>query len=165
MSQLFDSWVDPYASWFETPIGQVIKEVELDLLLAHLSPKAGESILDAGCGSGLFSPPIVESGATLTGLDISRPMLQAAKRRLPQQQFCVADMLALPFDDNHFDKSVSVTARSLSYCALPAQAEPLSSPHSINSALGPHADALRQPPILAHCSTRATFAAQMTYWR
>lgn len=110
MNQLFDNWVDPYEAWFATPLGQVIKQVELELLLAHLAPKQGEQILDVGCGTGIFSAPLVEAGASLTGLDISLPMLQGARQRLASEQFCAADMLSLLFADNQFDKCVSVTA-------------------------------------------------------
>lgn len=49
-----------------------------------LAPKAGEHILDVGCGTGTTTLKIAEavgSGGSVTGLDISRPMLGHAQAR------------------------------------------------------------------------------------
>lgn len=110
MPQLFDDWPDPYERWFQTPVGALVEAVELDLVLKLLEPRAAEHILDAGCGSGIFTAPIVEHGSRVTGLDLSLPMLERARSRLPGQSFLAADMTALPFPDETFDKVVSVTA-------------------------------------------------------
>ncbi|WP_271274404.1 class I SAM-dependent methyltransferase [Aliamphritea hakodatensis] len=110
MSQLFDAMPDPYEQWFLTPLGAVIKQLELDLIMQLVQPQPGEHILDAGCGSGIFTEPLVTAGAGITGIDVSRPMLEWAEKRLPEQQFLTADMCDLPFADGHFDKTVSVTA-------------------------------------------------------
>jgi len=110
MPQLFDNWPDPYERWFQTPIGALVKTVELDLVLKLLKPRAGEHILDAGCGSGIFTAPLVERGSRVTGLDLSLPMLERARTRLCSQSFLAADMSALPFTDGTFDKVVSITA-------------------------------------------------------
>lgn len=40
--------------------------------LGRLSPKLGEKVLDLACGSGSYCLPILETGATYIGLDISR---------------------------------------------------------------------------------------------
>jgi ubiquinone/menaquinone biosynthesis C-methylase UbiE len=110
MPQLFDNWPDPYERWFQTPIGALVKTVELDLVLKLLKPRPGEQILDAGCGSGIFTTPLLERGSRVTGLDLSLPMLQRARTRMSSQSFLAADMSALPFTDGTFDKVVSITA-------------------------------------------------------
>lgn len=110
MSQIFDNWPDPYELWFQTPIGGLVKSVELEWVMGLLKPQAGEHILDAGCGSGIFTQPIAEQGTVITGIDISEPMLERASVRLPTHRFLAADMAALPFPDATFDKTVSVTA-------------------------------------------------------
>lgn len=110
MPELFDDWPDPYERWFQTPVGSLVKAVELDLVLKLLGPRAAEHILDAGCGSGIFTAPVVERGSRVTGLDLSLPMLERARSRLPDQSFLAADMRALPFMNETFDKAVSVTA-------------------------------------------------------
>jgi ubiquinone/menaquinone biosynthesis C-methylase UbiE len=111
MSKLFDSLPDTYDNWFTTPIGKLVKESELRLVLSLLNPGPGELILDAGCGTGVFTSNIVESGSWVIGLDVSRPMLKKAICKIKHKFSCVcADMLHLPFHDNAFDKSISITA-------------------------------------------------------
>ena len=72
---LFDAWPERYDQWFTTPIGKVIKEVETELVLEFLNPGSEDSVLDAGCGTGVFTLDILAAGARVTGIDISRPML------------------------------------------------------------------------------------------
>ena len=111
MSELFDSLPDEYDQWFTTPIGKLVKESELRLVLEMLKPRSGELILDAGCGTGVFTSGIIESGASVIGLDVSRPMLNRALYKIKHRFSSVcADMLHLPFHNNTFDKAISITA-------------------------------------------------------
>jgi ubiquinone/menaquinone biosynthesis C-methylase UbiE len=112
MPEIFDDWADRYDQWFETAMGRLIKACELQLLLEMLTPGAGERILDAGCGTGLFTQEMLHSGAHVVGLEISMPMLLQARNKLTGHPFLPVhgDMLNLPFYKNIFDKSVSVTA-------------------------------------------------------
>ena len=109
---LFDEWPEQYDAWFDTPLGDIVREYEAAVILDLLEPGEGEDILDAGCGTGVFTIDILERGAQVTGLDISAPMLAAAERKLKRYPFTAVkgDMLALPFPDDSFDKVVSVTA-------------------------------------------------------
>lgn len=111
-TSLFDSWAEKYDRWFETPTGKLVKQYESALLLELLSPCRGEKILDAGCGTGLFTNDVLDLKAKVTGLDISFPMLQTALRRLSHRDFSglCGNMYSLPFRDNSFDKSFSMTA-------------------------------------------------------
>ena len=110
--QTFDDWPDRYARWFESGIGRLVKQFELDMMLELLQPRPGETILDAGCGSGIFTAPIIESGVDVVGIDVSGPMLRHARDNLPVSRFSplVADIRALPFADGRFDRVVSITA-------------------------------------------------------
>lgn len=111
MPELFDNWPDEYENWFSTPLGKLIKKFESDLILRMLMPQAGEHIFDAGCGTGIFTSDIINKGASVIGLDISRPMLRQALCKTGKAFNCVcADMLKLPFKDCAFDKTVSITA-------------------------------------------------------
>jgi len=110
--QLFDEWPEVYDRWFTTPIGSLVKKYEAQLMLDLLKPKQGEIILDAGCGTGIFTTDILSSGSQVIGLDISLPMLIRAKKKLKEYPFWIilADILNLPFQGSSFDKVVSVTA-------------------------------------------------------
>jgi len=110
--KIFDEWPDQYDRWFETPIGALVKKYESELLLDLLRPGPGEMILDAGCGTGIFTHDILREGSAVIGLDISWPMLVRAGRKTAGYQFkgIIGDMMSLPFAYGIFDKVVSVTA-------------------------------------------------------
>jgi SAM-dependent methyltransferase len=46
-----------------------------------LSPRAGERILDLGCGDGALTEKLVQAGAIVTGVDNSESLLAAARKR------------------------------------------------------------------------------------
>jgi SAM-dependent methyltransferase len=110
--KLFDDWPEIYDQWFETPIGSLVKKYEAQLIGEFLNPMAGERILDAGCGTGVFTLEILSTGARVFGLDISIPMIQRARRKARGLPFWVlgGDLLNLPFPHESFDKTLSVTA-------------------------------------------------------
>jgi ubiquinone/menaquinone biosynthesis C-methylase UbiE len=109
---LFDEWPERYEQWFATPIGKLVKEKEGEMVFRLLDLQPGEKILDAGCGTGIFTLDYLAQGAEVVGLDISEPMLRLAKEKAAGYPFSIVkgDMLYLPFKDNAFDKVVSVTA-------------------------------------------------------
>ncbi len=111
-AQLFDEWPERYNRWFATPIGKLVKETEASLTNELLDSRPGEKILDAGCGTGIFTLDFLARGARVVGLDISHQMLEYAVKETARYPFfrVRGDMLYLPFKDNSFDKSVSVTA-------------------------------------------------------
>lgn len=55
MAEIFDEWPERYDQWFRTPIGRLVREEESKLILEMLRPGHGERILDAGCGTGVFT--------------------------------------------------------------------------------------------------------------
>ena len=108
----FDDWPERYDRWFSTPIGGLVRQVEGRLVLDLLEPHPSETILDAGCGTGVFTLDYLAAGAVVAGLDVSAPMLDAAVRKTAGSPFVAVkgDMLALPFVDGSFHKAVSITA-------------------------------------------------------
>jgi ubiquinone/menaquinone biosynthesis C-methylase UbiE len=110
--QLFDDWPETYDQWFTTPIGQLVKKVEGELLLDLIKPNPGDLILDAGCGTGVFTVDLLHLGCTIIGIDLSMPMLARAKQKACGYplRIVLADLLSLPFSENSFDKVISVTA-------------------------------------------------------
>ena len=93
-------------------MGALVKKYEEELLLDLLKPLPGEFILDAGCGTGVFTLDLLSRDTSVTGLDISLPMLKRAGQKA--RGFCfqrvLGDMLHLPFPEGSFDRVMSVTA-------------------------------------------------------
>lgn len=112
VTTIFDSWPERYDQWFKTPTGRLIKKYESQLVMGMLRPGRGETILDAGCGTGVFTLDMLVAGAQIVGLEPSLPMLLRAGNKLQAYPFFMVrgDMRILPFHDNAFDKAVSVTA-------------------------------------------------------
>ncbi|MBU1206349.1 MAG: methyltransferase domain-containing protein [Proteobacteria bacterium] len=110
-SRLFDEWPEEYDRWFATPIGALIKKYEGELLRELLDPAPGEIILDAGCGTGVFTLDMLSRGAKVIGLDISMPMLNRAGPKARGYWFrtVLGDIANLPFPEGSFDRVASVT--------------------------------------------------------
>jgi len=53
----------------------------MDAALQRAAFKAGETVLDIGCGAGASSFRIAETGARVVGVDISPPLLEVARAR------------------------------------------------------------------------------------
>jgi SAM-dependent methyltransferase len=72
----------------------------------------GETILDAGCGTGALTSTLVERTKTagITGLDFSPAYIAHARQQivLPRVEFMVGDICALPFADGSFDRVLSL---------------------------------------------------------
>lgn len=77
-------------------------------LLELLQPRAGERILDVGCGTGQLTAEIARSGAEVTGLDSSPEMLAQARHNYPQLRFEQGD--AADFQFGKFDAVFSNAA-------------------------------------------------------
>ena len=67
----------------------------LDAVMDAAKPKAGEIVTDIGCGGGALSLAVAGKGATATGVDVSEPLIEVARRRAavsaPGTRFVVAD--------------------------------------------------------------------------
>jgi len=95
----YDLWAAAYDA---TPNPVVALDERLTLGL--LAPRAGERILDAGCGTGRNLVRLAAAGAQVTGLDFSPGMLAVAARRVPGARLAEADLHArLDLADASFD--------------------------------------------------------------
>lgn len=71
-----------------------------DALLARANIQSGEAALDVGCGCGDTSLALASSGLSVTGVDISEPMLAHARTRVEENQrvtFIQADAASAEF--------------------------------------------------------------------
>lgn len=81
---------------------------------------AGQSVLDVGCGSGIFCEMAARLGAKVSGVDASEALIAIANERVPAGDFRVGEMEVLPYDDRTFD--VVTGFSSFQFAANPANA-------------------------------------------
>lgn len=60
-------------------------------LVSLLAPRAGERVLDLGCGSGDLTSELTKSGATVVGVDASREMVEQARAKYSALELAVVD--------------------------------------------------------------------------
>ena len=71
-------------------------------LVKGVRPK-GKQLLDLGCGGGMQARRYIQLGAIVTGIDVSQPLLEIARKRAPKATFLQMDMRRLSFPKNSFD--------------------------------------------------------------
>lgn len=79
------------------------RDVMLEFVLKHLEIKDNTSLLDAGCGLGVFLEAIKNPTVKKTGVDIDPECIEISRTFLPNADLRVADVCDLPFPDNSFD--------------------------------------------------------------
>lgn len=87
-------------------IRKIIKE---PIILRALNPSHGETILDLGCGAGVFTRKIGEK-AKVFGLDYSKNNIKSAQFNCKGKQKCFfkeGDVTNVPLKSNFFDKILS----------------------------------------------------------
>ena len=96
------SFFDSLAPDWDKEIGKENGTV-IDMILDNASVSRGDSVLDVGCGTGrLFPYYLKRNVSSITGIDISSGMIEAAKRN------CLSEKIALICDDaseHFFEKS------------------------------------------------------------
>jgi ubiquinone/menaquinone biosynthesis C-methylase UbiE len=70
----------------------------------------GESVVDVGCGNGLYLGALHARGhrGRVYGMDLSPGMLPGARSRAPQAALLVGDAQQLPFPDASFDRALAL---------------------------------------------------------
>jgi len=79
------SW-GPFARWLDDLLekdGTYQKDLILPNLLRLSNIRKGESVLDIACGQGFFAREFYKAGANVTGIDISKELIEIAKKRSP----------------------------------------------------------------------------------
>lgn len=74
-----------------------------------LQPAEGERILDLGCGTGDLTNEIAGAGSRVTGMDLSKEMIEEARGKYPDIEFLAGNAEAFRFDEK-FDAVFSNAA-------------------------------------------------------
>jgi len=121
-SVLPDLGPDVYAKWRVSGIGAITEQLERRLILTLLGDVRGRNVLDVGCGDGDLAVELWRRGGTVTGIDASQEMVEAARARAKREgadiSFMVGEAASIPFDSDRFDVVVAVTI--LCFVADPA---------------------------------------------
>jgi SAM-dependent methyltransferase len=80
-------------------------------LLKHAKVRAGQSVLDVGCGTGVVAVTAARAGARVTGLDLTPALLERARENAQIAEVSLdwqeGDAENLPFDNGAFDVVLS----------------------------------------------------------
>lgn len=83
-----------------------------EIAVDALSVQDRISVLDAGCGTGNASIAAARRGARVIGVDPATRLVQVARERARQAdvdaEFVIGDAMALPFEDQSFERVVAV---------------------------------------------------------
>jgi ubiquinone/menaquinone biosynthesis C-methylase UbiE len=104
---------EAYASWRASELGAITEGLERRLILELAGDVHGRTVLDVGCGDGDLALQLVERGATVTGVDASAAMIDAARMRAKRHgvdiAFNVCSAEHLPFGPGQFDIVTAIT--------------------------------------------------------
>ena len=104
-----------WAHYQESMLKPIFEQVIADLPLS-----TNTTLLDVGCGAGLFCQLASKTGTGVSGLDATPELLNIAKEKTPNGIFAIGDMETLPYSDNSFDFVTGFN--SFQYAASPVTA-------------------------------------------
>ena len=95
------TWNRSAGSYLDNAAKLTSHAVNLLIEYACLTPEC--RALEVGCGPGHIAKLMADSGAKVTGVDLSPGMVRVASKLYPHIDFKEADVERLPFDDDTFD--------------------------------------------------------------
>ena len=96
--------VRDYEAWYSTSYGRIAEELHLAALSEGLVDlRRGARVLDLGCATGRFAAHLRQRGWNVFGIDVSRPFLERAAKRI---SVACADGRALPFPNRCFEATI-----------------------------------------------------------
>jgi SAM-dependent methyltransferase len=100
-----------FREWFSSPYYDLLyykrNEQEaaafVKILTQHLQPSLESKILDVGCGKGRHAKVLAALGFDVTGIDLSEPFINEAKKSETENLHFFQHDMRLPFYINYFD--------------------------------------------------------------
>lgn len=106
------SFYKGFPLWFNRLVAS-IKDQTLMKLLKHIRPVDKLNVLDIGCGSGRYVKILSDLGATVTGIDISKSIIQRCKHRYPNIAFFNSSLQK--FDENLYKFDLILSSTTLQH--------------------------------------------------
>jgi ubiquinone/menaquinone biosynthesis C-methylase UbiE len=103
-----------FNQWAQAGEGEKMEHHHLDITkktMALMDLKAGDRVLDLGCGSGWATRLLAPKGREIVGVDVSDEMVrqaQQASSNFANVKFLQGSAEKIPCPDNSFDKMLSV---------------------------------------------------------
>jgi len=111
---VFHPIAESYDAWYQREPGRLIDAIEKDMVYRLLEPREGMKLLDVGCGTGNYALELARIGVQVTGIDVSRAMLDVAERKAEAMgvklQLIHADINNIDLLPESYDAVLSVTA-------------------------------------------------------
>jgi SAM-dependent methyltransferase len=93
-------WGSRAEDWAETEERQ---RPTYEEAIRRVAIRAGQRVLEVGCGSGVFLRLAADLGAEAHGLDASEALLELARERVPEADLRLGDLGQLPYENDTFD--------------------------------------------------------------
>lgn len=90
------------AQFYDSHFAAITRQA-ISPLLECVGPVAGRDLLDICCGTGDLAAVATNQGARVIGIDFAKPMVEAARTKVPGARFAAGDAENLEFDDAAFD--------------------------------------------------------------
>lgn len=91
-----------------------------EAVLQRTGTGKGTSVLDIGCGAGIFCEMAARLGAQVSGIDAAGPLITIARECVPNGDFRAGEMETLPYADRTFDLVTGFS--SFQFAASPVNA-------------------------------------------
>ena len=109
-------WYDEYLALDDSYQRQII----MPNIVRIISPAKGKKVLDIACGQGLFSESVMEKGASVIGVDISKELIDLAKNRL-KTKVSKEDLFLVSPADKMLSMGIKESSCDSAMCILAAQ--------------------------------------------
>lgn len=89
----------------KTKVGQYRQDYRAELSINYFSPSTEDTILDLGCGIGIFSYRLANANCKIVGIDITKESIDYANEHLKKDNitYIVGSAYSLPFKNDSID--------------------------------------------------------------